>query len=800
MISKGNSISKGSTPRIANGWILDAYPSRPGEINVWIIAENGARLKLTDEYFYRLYVYGASQDLDGFAKYIDRKEIEELGYVDKCADFMDAQKRSVLELCVKDYRRVPLLAREILRRGDYERLSVYNVDIPVEQAYMYDRDIYPLAHVLAYDSSSYSHSSSYSNSDSNVGSNPSLIYKVLESVDDCEYEVPQLRSVWLSVETKREGAIPRFSDEIDRISVESDGIVLTIEGGSEEDKITHLVKLIEEEDPDIIFTRGGDSFTLPYLAHRAFANGISEKLVLGRENVPLIFRGGTGRSLFSYGKVYYRAPARRLYGRIHVDVNNSFIYREAGLEGLIEVSRTCRVPLQRAARASIGTIMSSLQLYTAWREGILIPWKKREPESFKTGWELLVADRGGLIYEPRVGLHTDVVEVDFMSMFPTIMLIHNISAETVLCRCCPESNKRVPELGYNICERRVGIVPKTLELVLKKRLKYKDILKETKDPRLKRVYEMRQSALKWILVTCFGYLGYRNAKFGKIDAHIAVCAFARDALMRVARLAEERGFEVVHGIVDSLWIKKPGVTNEEVEDFCREASRLVGVRLKAEGRYRWIVFLPSKVHPRSPVMNRYYGVFEDGSIKVRGIEARRSDMPDFVKKAQMDMIRALAPAVDYNSFIERVPEALATLRGYVKKLEQGEVDSESLLIKKCISKHHNEYVHNVLQALAVKQLAMAGIKVLPGETVQYLIRNYGSPIPQNRVRAAQLLEPKPKIDSEKYLEMLFAAGETLLSPFGYDAERIRVEVMGCEYNLKNSSGALKINKYICGKF
>lgn len=752
-------------------------------MSVWIAAENGARLKLTDEYIYRVYVSGDAHDLENLANKVDSEVVEGITYVEKCADFMDVRKRTLLELSVKDFWRVPLLARQILRLGDYERLNVYNVDVPVEQAYMYDRDIFPLARLLAYRSYSESNPCPCLGS----GSGLRLIYRLLDSVDDCEYNLPQLRSLWLSVETKREGAIPRFSDEIDRISVESDGILLTIEGGSEEDKIIHLLKLIEEEDPDIIFTRGGDSFILPYLAYRGFANGISEKLVLGRENVPLIFRGGTGRSFFSYGRVYYRAPARRLYGRIHIDVDNSFIYREAGLEGLIEVSRTCRVPLQRAARASIGTIMSSLQIYTAWREGILIPWKKREPESFKTGWELLVADRGGLVYEPRVGLHTDVVEVDFVSMFPTIMLRHNISAETVLCGCCPDSNERVPELGYHICERRVGIVPKTLKVVLKKRLKYKEVLKETKDPRLKRVYERRQSALKWILVTCFGYLGYKNAKFGKIDAHIAVCAFARDALMRVARLAEERGFEVVHGIVDSLWIKKPGITREEVEDFCKKASRLVGVRLKAEGRYRWIVFLPSKVHPRSPVMNRYYGVFEDGSIKVRGVEARRSDIPDFIKKAQMDMINALAPAVDYDSFMERIPGALAALREQAKRLERGEVDFESLLVKKRISKHHNEYVHNVLQALAVKQLAMAGVRVRPGETVQYLIRNSGSMIPQNRVRAAQLLEPKPKIDTEKYLEMLFAAGETILSPFGYDAERIRVEVMDCEYNLKSLS-------------
>ena len=68
---------------------------------------------------------------------------------------------------------------------------------------------------------------------------------------------------------------------------------------------------------------------------------------------------------------------------------------------------------------------------------------------------------------------------------------------------------------------------------------------------LNAIYEARQSVLKWILVTSFGYLGYNNAKFGRIDAHIAVCAFDRQILLQAAKIAERQGFRVLHGIVDS---------------------------------------------------------------------------------------------------------------------------------------------------------------------------------------------------------------------------------------------------------
>jgi len=586
-----------------------------------------------------------------------------------------------------------------------------------------------------------------------------------------------LRTAWLHVYTKQKGVIPSFNDPIDAITLEIDNKTVVVNGSTEEDIILNLVETIKREDPDIIFTRGGDSYLFPYLAYRAFVNGVLEKLVLSREDIPVKAKRRRGRTFFSYGRVYHKAPIRRLYGRIHIDVDNTFIYTACGMEGLIEVARTCRVPLHKAARASIGSIMTSLQLYIAWKDGILIPWKKREPESFKSAWELLVADRGGFVYEPKIGIHDEVYEVDFTSMFPMLMLTRNISAETVLCKCCPNSTLRVPELNYNICEKRKGIVPKTLDILLRKRLKYKRLRHEVKDEKLRRIYNLRQEALKWILVTCFGYLGYRNARFGKVDAHIAVCAFARDALLKTAKMAEEKGFEIIHGIVDSLWIRKEGATPREVVELCNEVSKEIGVPLSIEGKYRWIVFLPSKVLTDIPVLNRYYGVFEDGRIKVRGIEARRRDTPPFIAEAQMSMIRELAKARNAKEFTERIPLALKRLREYAKALIERKIAPQQLLITKQLSLGPAEYMHDVFQAVAAKQLAELGLEVSAGQTVQYLITDAKSRKHNNRVKVAQLVNENTKYDVEKYLDLLFAAAENILLPFGYSAQRIKNYVL-----------------------
>ncbi|UCC33304.1 MAG: hypothetical protein JSW53_05930 [Candidatus Bathyarchaeota archaeon] len=738
------------------GWLLDLYPSGSGEMTVWAIAENGDRVKLSDKFQSKIYVSGKMTDLSKLTShFVIREPVAKWRYVEKHADFMEDKKSKVLEITISDCRRIPYFARELLRLGGYRKFRLHNVGVPNVQTYLYKRDIFPLVYTTF------------------KIEGEKLAYCLPDSMESVDYRTPALRLMTIHADIDADGPIAKFDDTIKSITLESDGKRHIIDGGDEKDKILEMVENVKKEDPDIILTRGGDSFLLPYFAHRAFVNEILNRLVLGREDIPLEAEKRRGVTFFSYGRVYFKAPTCRLYGRIHIDEKNTFIYSACGLDGLIEVSRTCRVPLHRAARASIGTIMSSLQLYQATKEDVLIPWKKKEPETFKSAWELLVADRGGFIYEPRLGVHDGVAEVDFSSMYPTLMADRNISAETVLCKCCSDSRLRVPELGYNMCEKREGIVPKTLKIILKKRAIYKRMKNKTRDSELRRVYNHRQNALKWILVTCFGYLGYRNACFGKVDAHIAVCAFAREALLKTVRMAEEKGFEVVHGIVDSLWLKKKSASPQKYVELCDAVSKKIGVKLNVEGIYRWIVFLPSRMHTEVAVLNRYYGTFESGKIKVRGIEAVRRDTPPFIKRTQMAMIRILAKAWNYSAFMDEIPQAIEALGEGVKKLRRGDVSKQELIIAKQLSMHPDRYVHDVFQAIAARQLIKEGVKVSAGQKIRYLITDAQNRRSSNRVVAAELINDGTRYDTKKYVDMLILAGVNILSPLGHTEKSLK---------------------------
>jgi len=274
------------------------------------------------------------------------------------------------------------------------------------------------------------------------------------------------------------------------------------------------------------------------------------------------------------------------------------------------------------------------------------------------------------------------------------------------------------------------------------------------------------------LVTCFGYLGYKNAKFGTVDGHIGVCAFGREALLNASYLSEEQGFEVIHGIVDSLWLKKPDASLEDYENLCKAITKQSGMPISFEGRYKWIVFLPSKTHPSVGVLNRYYGVMEDGKIKVQGLEIRKRDTPRFAFDAQTEMIKTLAPANNTTELRKKIPDALEVVKRYRQKLLDGEVPIEDLIISKRMSRNPERYHQHVSQVIAAEQLIREGAEVHAGNSMKFVFTHSKHKKHERRVKAAQLIEKGVEPDTARYLTLLYSSAANMLSFDGYTTQKI----------------------------
>ncbi|MEE9151228.1 MAG: DNA polymerase domain-containing protein [Thermoplasmata archaeon] len=727
------------------GWLIDVYPDYQDNFMVlWFKTKCGVK-KIVDRGFNpRFYVHHPShEELRALAKDLEILDsVAETEMVEKKIDIRSRTPEKVLEVTPRNYSDLRNCARIIDSRGGYYDYKLFNVDLRLSQRYLAERGLFPMAMV-----------------DISNG------LKLEDGQFRLKYAMPNLKSVNLRICTGTR--IPTYHDTLSRIEVDD-----TVLEGSEEEMLLGLVEVLRVKDPDVIYTKKGDGFVLPYLYCRAAANGIKDGFVLGREPQQMS-KKRRGKSYFSYGNILYKPPSYTLRGRLHIDRTSSFIFGEGGLSGLIDLSRLSCIPVQDLSRLSPGSAISAMQVNFAIKDGYLILWKKNIPEEFKTAEELIVADRGGLIFEPVVGIHDGVVEVDFTSLYPNIMAKYNLSPETVLCDCCPDSKRRVPELLYNVCEKRIGLIPKVVKPLVQRRIAFKKLAKS--QPERREIYRQRADVLKWILVTAFGYTGYRNARFGRIECHESINAYGRDILVRTMEIAEQYGYEVLHGIVDCLWLKPDGY--EDHEDFCDYVSRYIEIPLELEGVYKWLVFLPNKTTGIG-ALNRYYGLFENNELKVRGIDLRKRDTPELVKKAQLEMLKVLAKADNSTEFMERIPECIGVLRRYHDMIENGNCDLGDLIITKRISKTLEDYSQFNDQVAALKQFKRHGFEVHPGEKVRYIICDSSTRECMKRVKIAEFIDGDERYDAQKYIELLLRAGEGMLSPFGYDEERLRERMRG----------------------
>jgi DNA polymerase elongation subunit (family B) len=746
---------------------------------VWVVDAEGKSYRLVDPFQPSFYAAGPVAGLRQLAADLHRMGLAAPVGMTRRQEFWSGEPRDVLEFLLLDPERQPALLRHLAvpRPG----IILYDCDLSPALTYCHVRGIFPLAKVTASRDMTNDQSrhggmtngatwsanpqSAIVSPELGAGRNPQLQYQVEGSAWDLDYPEPPLIMMALTSQGDEQGRGAPIG-KLRSLTITCEGEKTILEEGDPETLLTELNRLIRRFDPHVLVTDWGDAFLVPALLDLARRAGIP--LEFDREVVRRHIRTA-GRSYFSYGRVVYQAPSYPFFGRWHLDSRNSFILKETEVAGLLELSRLSKVPVQKMARTSPGSAISMMQLDRALTDGILVPWKKGEPERWKTAWDLLVADKGGLVYQPITGLYESVAEIDFASMYPAMMVHHNISPETVDCACCPDN--AAPEIGYSTCRRRDGLVTRTLRPILTRRQALKRLRNGASGAARVR-YDHRQNALKWILVTCFGYLGYKNARFGRIEAHETVTAYAREKLLTARTLVESRGFRVLHAIVDSMWIVKAGATEAEILDLCRAIREAVGIDINLEGIYKWVSFLPSRVKPAVSVANRYLGAFRSGELKLRGIDLRRSDTPPLVAEAQQRMVEVLARADDLTGFAARIPEVLEIFVEYAWRLREGQVRMEELTIKRTVSKEAGEYKTNSQIGVASRQMADRGVAVHPGERVRYVISDADAGNVEARVRAIPFLAPDTPYDTGKYLELLCRAVETLLWHHGYDCRRL----------------------------
>ncbi len=748
------------------GWLFDLYPSAQG-MTLWIIDEDGNTHRCRDTFTPTFYLHLPPPEMARAERMAEACPVPVAHCRTQRMELYSGTMIDVVACTVYDAMR----AREAVWffEKEFPHFTFFNTDIPIAQLYLYHTQLFPLAF-----------------GDYGIDETGRLVDTTLhDTVGSTEYRLPPLSIMALR---NTDSFVPLKHQRSIQLEISYDNTDYVLEQENPADLLEGLNRHLARYDPDILLTEYGDATLMPMLY--SLSRHTRVPLLLNRDRTA-DYRITKGSSYFQYGKIIHKDGAFELAGRWHIDTENSFTVVESDLDGLFELSRITQIPVQHQSRASIGNGLSSMQFSWAYRNNILIPSKKREPEEFKSAATLILADRGGLTFQPPIGYHEDVGELDFVSMYPTIMVRHNVSPETVNCRCCPDAPPAVPELDYRICKRREGIVPATLRPVVARRLYYKKKKKELKtrnDPLWIR-YDRRQTALKWMLVTCFGYLGYKNARFGKIEAHESVNAFSRDALLTAKEIAERNGFHLLHAIVDSMWLKKPGATEQDYERLCDEISAATSIDISLEGIYKWILFPASRMDSLLPTANRYIGWYQHGEYKVRGIEVRRHDTPKFIKEMQKQLFDILAHAGNVDEIKRYIPSVLESAQSSLQLLSSGKANPLDLVIRKNISQEASEYSNNSVNAVVARMLEDAGVHLAAGESISYILIDATGKKKPEKAKPVALYAFEDGYDIEKYIELCLKAVETLLLPFGWNMEKL-AEYLGLNNKNHREKGAI----------
>ncbi len=671
----------------------------------WYATDEGVHVQEVPEYTPTIYVSSSSDTaLDELEPALaERGDVSRTSHERWRTAFRN-EPEPVLRIDVRSIDRVRPLAGWVRRHDRPGTYRLYNVDFSREFRYCLERDHTPT---------------------------PGRDLRILE-LTDLTPGVPQT---------------PMTSIEIDGEPVE---------GGSEH-VLSTLSDHLNRTDPDVLVCSSATLvpalFETAHTCERAFQ--------LGRK--PGYEQLASASTYESYGQVAHSPARYNVPGRVLIDRSNTFFYHETNLEGCLDLVERSRKPLQELSWASIGNVLTAIQIREALARGVLVPWKSWRHEFPKTMRQLHEGDRGGFTFAPEVGVHEDVHELDFSSLYPNIICTRNISPETIRCDCHAD-REDVPVLGYSICDEP-GYLPDVLQPIIDDRDAIKAELASADDSKRRAKLEGRAEALKWILVSCFGYQGFSNAKFGRIECHEAINAFARDILLDAKEHLEDAGWHVVHGIVDSLWVTARDDADQQPFEAVTAATR---IRLEYEAAYDWIAFVPMR-DSEAGALTKYFGRRCDGEYTYRGIECRQRSTPPFVADCQRDLIEVFDETRDPTAVCDR-------LAVWIDQLEAG-VDSTRLQVTQRTSKAANEYTRETRTAAALQRRTDRNVAHFPGQDVTYVVVDDDTKS-RDRVRLAH--EPGDDYDSEFYRDRLVRAAESVLSPRGWRREEIETTLAGRE--------------------
>lgn len=269
----------------------------------------------------------------------------------------------------------------------------------------------------------------------------------------------------------------------------------------------------------------------------------------------------------------------------------------------------CRVPIQYIFLRGQGIKIFSAVVYNASKRNQIIMTQ-----------ESLEGDgsyEGAIVLPPKIGMYLDqpIPVLDFNSLYPSNMIAFNLSPDTlVYVKKYDSRGKKVSqegpdgdefkrmgytidEIGYDVYDeaknptgrivcgfvqpktddpRTVGVLPLTLDILLKKRKETRKIMESVEDDAQKAVLNGLQLAYKVVANSVYGQCGANTSPIRKKEVAACTTAAGRDRIIFAKSVVEnEFGAEVVYGDTDSIFVKFPTKDLAEAIELGQKAAESI---------------------------------------------------------------------------------------------------------------------------------------------------------------------------------------------------------------------------------
>lgn len=293
---------------------------------------------------------------------------------------------------------------------------------------------------------------------------------------------------------------------------------------------------------------------------------------------------------------------------------------------------------------------------------------------------------GGYVMDSQPGIHDNVIVLDFKSLYPSIIRTFHVDPLALVCGLT-ESN---PIVGFDggRFSREHAILPELVTTLWAARDKAKSLDNH-----------VLSQAIKIIMNSFYGVLGTLGCRFFDSRLVSSITKRGHEIIIHSKKFIESKGYQVIYGDTDSVFIHLEGVAASEVNSIGASLAKDlnqwwkekiqndhgVSSYLEIEFETHFEKFLmPTIRGSETGSKKRYAGLTSDGKLVFKGLETVRSDWSPLAREFQKELYRRVFFGLPYSEYVKET----------VSLLNCGKLD-EKLVLRKRLRRKLADYIKNV---------------------------------------------------------------------------------------------------------